>query len=196
MTLWHRAPREVYRVYGEDEYLAEGEIHAEGYAHAEGEVHAYSTAHVEEETRRSSLRGRAQGRRSQRLVGLGLLVGVAVGALGLVALNASHRPAVGSQPGFAHSADAPAARRPSTGALADPSPAVRMPTEAGSSRRKLAPQSAPAHQPFRPRLRAGSPINSAPSAALAETRELWPSASELSESDTASATDEEFNFER
>jgi hypothetical protein len=86
MSLWRRAPREVYRVYGEDEYLAEG---------AESPQEA-DLPHLAEPppSRKSS---------SGRLVGLGLLAGVTVGTIGIVAINASRRVHVASRPGVAQS---------------------------------------------------------------------------------------------
>jgi hypothetical protein len=65
---WRRAPRALYRVYGEDEYLA-GEDEHDADA-AAGEIPAQMDA-----------------RRSGRLLGLGLLVCVTASALGLVALH-------------------------------------------------------------------------------------------------------------
>jgi hypothetical protein len=74
MTLWQRAPREVYRVYGQDEYLAE-------------------EAPSPTETSSPALPAKqSHGSRSARLIGLGVLVGVSVGALGLVVAHVSHQP--------------------------------------------------------------------------------------------------------
>jgi hypothetical protein len=114
MTLWHRAPREVYRVYGQDEYLAEDDVHAadESWPPPVGEEPRQSSAHDDpasvlggidpddvgttaayrdEGLHHTVASSRSHGSRSGRLVGLGVLVGVTVGAFGLVALNATHR---------------------------------------------------------------------------------------------------------
>jgi hypothetical protein len=101
VTLWHRVPRAVYSVYGEEEYLSEDGVHARGEepsAHELGEEP--STPHlVEAPSRRSS---------PARLVGLGLLMGVIVSAAALVVLNVAHRPAAASSTvshaGSAHTA--------------------------------------------------------------------------------------------
>jgi hypothetical protein len=81
MTLWRRAPREVYRVYGEDEYLAEDEpIVGElaGTAGGDGDGRHFTIG-----------RSRSPGSRSGRLIGLGLVVGVTLGVAGLVVRNVS-----------------------------------------------------------------------------------------------------------
>jgi hypothetical protein len=102
MTLWHRAPRQVYRVYEEDEYLGENASSAteddwaphvtegscaspmseEPYRAPTHDHAAESYAFVERPLRRP-----APG----RLIGLGLLIGVIVSATALVALNEAHR---------------------------------------------------------------------------------------------------------
>jgi hypothetical protein len=82
VTLWQRAPREVYRVYGEDEYLSADDAHA-----TQGE----SQPRAGEEGSPSLLGGDLRYSRSGRLLGLGLLVVVTVGAVGLVVASASHR---------------------------------------------------------------------------------------------------------
>ncbi len=104
MSLWHRTPREVYRVYGEDQYL-EGETASEG----ETALREDTTA-VEPDSGAGTSWGafaadappaspdiagspsaRPSGLRAGRLIGVGLLVGVALATLGLVFLNMSHR---------------------------------------------------------------------------------------------------------
>lgn len=126
MSLWHRAPREVYRVYGEDEYLAEeaapgGDRSAENATHAGGGSPVQGVGadqdvsligdppSFEAPSSPSSpftLPGAVHAvapyefSRSGRLFGLGLLVVVTVGALALVVLNASHRPEA-TRPGSA-----------------------------------------------------------------------------------------------
>ncbi len=94
MTLWQRAPRAVYSVCGEDEYLSEDGLHAAGdepgARHLGDEpgarhlVEEPSTPYLAQAPLRSSSSG--------RLVGLGLLVGVIVSAAVLVVLNRAHRP--------------------------------------------------------------------------------------------------------
>lgn len=123
MTLWHRAPREVYRVYGQDEYLGEGEVRAgeEPWLSIHGQPLSSPAledrpSQVEDADREnraaasadrgeSPLRGvpvhssRSSG--SGRLIGLGLLAGVTAGALGLVVSSMSHRspsPPSGTEP--------------------------------------------------------------------------------------------------
>jgi hypothetical protein len=71
MSLWHRAPREVYRVYGEDQYL-------------EGETAPAGQMAPAEETASPA------GLHAGRLIGVGLLVGVGLATLALVFLNLSH----------------------------------------------------------------------------------------------------------
>ncbi|HEY5287056.1 MAG TPA: hypothetical protein VIJ50_08125 [Solirubrobacteraceae bacterium] len=104
MSIWRRAPREVYRVYGEDQYL-------EGQAAPEGEA----TPHEQESTVEPDNRGvgpwttaaweapyvsngdpgssfaRQGGTHAGRVIGVGLLVGVGLATLALVFLNLSHR---------------------------------------------------------------------------------------------------------
>jgi hypothetical protein len=91
MTLWHRTPREVYRVYGEDEYLAEEAPTVDEEAEpAQAREHdAASQAFVEPPSRRAH---------SGRLVGVGLLVGVTASAIALVALSAVHRLSTAHRP--------------------------------------------------------------------------------------------------
>jgi hypothetical protein len=94
MSLWRRAPRQVYRVYGEDEYLAEEHVAADAEFLREAEdSRSYENA--------SEIRAAAHptGSRTPRLVGVGVLLGVTVGAAGLVFLHLSHEaspPRVGS----------------------------------------------------------------------------------------------------
>jgi hypothetical protein len=104
MSLWSRAPREVYRVYGEDQYR-EGETAPEGetvapedpmLAEPDGRAGASWVTFVAE-TPPTSL-GAADGSsappsglRAGRLIGVGLLVGVGLATLALVLLNMAHR---------------------------------------------------------------------------------------------------------
>jgi hypothetical protein len=138
MTLWHRAPREVYRVYGEDEYLADEALSAdeESFApHVAEEscapptveefhrtpTHNHATYHY------SAVASPSHRSRSGRLVGLGLLAGVTVGALGLVALNAAHRSPAAPPADAAQTAHAVAAAHTSTGAPVADGSVVHMP---------------------------------------------------------------------
>ena len=79
MSLWRRAPRQVYCVYGQDEYLSEG--------HPAGET---EPPHDEPESdfvgRAPEVGAAAAGARSRgpRLIGVGLLLGATIGAGGLV----------------------------------------------------------------------------------------------------------------
>lgn len=85
MSLWRRAPRQVYRVYGEDEYLAEEHVAADTEFLGEAEdPRSYESG--------SEIRTAAHptGSRTSRLVGVGLLLGVTVGAAGLVLSHLSH----------------------------------------------------------------------------------------------------------
>lgn len=84
MSLWRRAPRQVYRVYGEDEYLAEEHVAADAEFLRAEDSHSYE--------KRSELGGAAPptASRTPRLVGIGLLLGVTVGAAGLVLSHLSH----------------------------------------------------------------------------------------------------------
>src|ERR1700684_743101 len=105
MSLWQRTPREVYRVYGEDEYLADdgqstGEPARARPGQADGE-HGRSVG-------ASSQSYRSQG----RLIGLGLLMGVTVGAVALVVLNISHRSFAAPHQGVRQSAPAQVSSSP------------------------------------------------------------------------------------
>lgn len=85
MTFWRRAPREVYRVYGQDEYLDHSDISSEGRSGLESSDE-YESPENEAVGSPSSPRFYPG-----RLLGFGLLGGVTVCALGLVLLNSSHR---------------------------------------------------------------------------------------------------------
>jgi hypothetical protein len=104
MSLWRRAPREVYRVYGEDQYL-------EAETAPEGETAPQEDAMTVEPDRRTgaswaafaadvpptspgtagSSSARQSGSHAGRLIGVGLLVGVGLATLALVFLNLSRR---------------------------------------------------------------------------------------------------------
>lgn len=85
MSLWRRAPRQVYRVYGEDEYLAEEHVAADAeFLRGAEDSRSYENG--------SEIRAAAHptGSRTPRLVGVGVLLGVTVGAAGLVLSHLSH----------------------------------------------------------------------------------------------------------
>jgi hypothetical protein len=163
MTFWHRAPREVYRVYGQDEYLAEDDAHAaeESWPPLVGEEPRQSSAHDDPASvlggidpddvgtaaayrdgglHRTVASSRSHGSRSGRLVGLGVLVGVTVGALGLVALNATHRSPAAPRVVVAQtthagaaahaSVDAPISHRSVVGMSNGPASRMRAPARA------------------------------------------------------------------
>jgi hypothetical protein len=103
MSLWHRAPREVYRVYGEDQYL-EGETAPEGETalregtttvEPDGRGMASWTAFAADVPPASpdiagSSSACPSGSHTGRLIGVGLLVGVGLATLVLVFLNLTH----------------------------------------------------------------------------------------------------------
>ncbi len=109
MSLWRRAPREVYRVYGEDQYLEE-ETAPEGQTAPEVETAAQKDSTAAEPDSRGmaswaafaadvppasagiagSSSARPSGSHAGRLVGVGLLGGVGLATLALVFLNMAH----------------------------------------------------------------------------------------------------------
>jgi hypothetical protein len=97
MSFWRRAPREVYRVYGEDQYL-EGEIATSEDAttvESEGSTEASWSACTgnapSPSPRTHSVSPTSpSGPHAGRLVGFGLLAGVGLATFALVFLNASH----------------------------------------------------------------------------------------------------------
>lgn len=199
MTLWHRAPREVYRVYGQDEYLAEDdrsrveELHAESVDGYRGDDHPSVTS------------SQSHASRPARLVGLGLLVGVVVGVVGLVVLNGSHPSSARPQSSVVQSAPKDAAGRSSTAAhesgashaftriSAGPEPATPASGNAVSRARASMRSSA---RPL-PRPRAERPTESASNTVAVMPSQPQSPASELSGPDAAvSSIDGEFDFER
>jgi hypothetical protein len=189
MTFWHRAPREVYRVYGQDEYLAEDDLQV---------AEASSASPSGEE---------AHGSRSGRLVGLGVLVGVTVGALGLVMLNVSHQRSAAPRSVVAQSARARAAGRPSAVSRASTASHafVRVPTGAEpathTSTRPASRVPASVRPPARPLVRSpsrgGTPTRPVSNAASVGPWRGQLSTSELPASDAGAPTiDGEFDFER
>jgi hypothetical protein len=89
MSLWQRAPREVYRVYGEDQYLdgatapREDAATAEPDGSTEAPWSAFAAAAPPPLTHGGSP-ARPRGLHAGRLVGFGLLVGVSLATLFLV----------------------------------------------------------------------------------------------------------------
>lgn len=132
MTFWQRAPRQVYRVYGEDEYLDANDVQPGGDAQLEGD------ALTDGATRGLSLNREGQGSRSGRFIGLGLLLFVIAGALGLVISNVLHRQSATAPYGVTQNAEMGAEHRPSLGAHGEPEPVVRTPTAPASSLRQPA----------------------------------------------------------
>ena len=111
MSLWRRAPREVYRVYGEDQYLERGiapagETAALGDTTAAGQdgLTGASWASLAAEVPPASpgAVGNSSARSSRphggRLVGVGLLMGVSLATLVLVLSNMAHRHGVAPEP--------------------------------------------------------------------------------------------------
>ena len=114
MKLWHRAPRAVYRVYDEDDYLAGPDLHggeqdrvghesqdpAGGFGHIDAGYSNHSAAvpdaHVREP--RDVFTARSHRGRSGRALALGLLCAVAASAAALVGLEISHRSAPARAP--------------------------------------------------------------------------------------------------
>jgi hypothetical protein len=203
MTLWRRASREVYRVYGEDEYLGEDASSGgdESWSPSAGEQSDPRSAHAHEDDRHIGIASPPHGSRPGRLVGLGLLVGVVVGAFGLVALNASHRPPVAPRAGIAQSA-----RASSTSHSSTVSP---QSTEASTDRESVAHSStapvSPACQSVRTPMhslpcrwsRAARAAGSAQSLASVKPWQTEISPSEHSEPDTVlPPVGGEFDFER
>ena len=153
MTLWRRAPREVYRVYGEDEYLAEDSsssgaeeswtplvaeeswtppVAEQSWTHPSGERSHQAAVHEHVGDRYAVVESPADRSRAGRLVGLGLLVGVIVSAAALVALNAAHRPPAASPATVAQVAHADGASRASIGAPVGHGSVIYMPNGHGS----------------------------------------------------------------
>jgi hypothetical protein len=189
MTLWRRAPREVYRVYGEEEYLAGGE------ANVRDERRLEMDAASDEETRRFSHGEKAPSLSPSRLIGLGLLVCVALVAFVLVLSNATHRQSA-AQTGVTPGSKSRSADRQSVGVLADRKLAARASTVTVSS----PPESVRPliHSRLRqlPSRRSppGNQSDPTQSAAAVETIELQPSTAGFSHT-AASRAEDEFDFE-
>jgi hypothetical protein len=197
MTLWRRAPREVYRVYGEDEYLADDD------GPAAEERYANSVPGQRDDRHPSMTAARSHGSRPGRLVGLGLLVGVTAGALALVVLNASHRSravppgaaqsATDGTASHASSASHPSAFHHTSSAIsAGSEPGIRSPSKPISYAR---PSARPHVRPLARRTE--RPPEFAPNAVPVKLWRAQVSTSELPKSGaSASPIDGEFGFER
>jgi hypothetical protein len=196
MTLWRRAPREVYRVYGEKEYLAEGDSLIEGHEQSGDESRMDEATRVQD-AQIPSFDSGTRSSRSVRLVGLGLLMGVTAGVLALVVSNASHRSGTGA-PHSAKSTKLPATHHPSAGALAKANrtgraPALPIP---GQHTPRLPRVSVSARKHVHPVSHGGSTSDRA-SAGVTRPSRYWISSSEPSSTATESTpVIEEFDFER
>jgi hypothetical protein len=107
MKLWHRAPRAVYRVYDEDDYLAGPDMHGgkqDGVGHESpdpaggfGHLHGGRSNHSDEvpgkhvREPRDVFTARPHRSRAGRVLALGLLCIAAATAAALVGLEISHR---------------------------------------------------------------------------------------------------------
>jgi hypothetical protein len=151
MSIWHRTPREVYRVYGEDQYL-EADIAAreeaatsEPDSAAEASSSAFATDAASPSPRTAASRsalpsgphagGLLDTRpHAGRLVGVGLLMGVSLATLALVFLNASHPRGAATEP-FAQGARVEVGQRAARASGARSAPRIaqsesRMPAHA------------------------------------------------------------------
>jgi hypothetical protein len=105
MSLWRRAPRSVYRVYEEEQYLAgEGEPPVEDLPAAED---------------REAIAALSRGSRYGRLLPLGLLAAVTASATGIAAMAIMRRPYKAPVPAVAHR-DRAHPTRPAASALPMP----------------------------------------------------------------------------
>jgi hypothetical protein len=171
MTLWRRAPREVYRVYGEDEYLSEDSIHTS-----------------EEELSPPLVDAQAHASRAGRLIALGLLVGVTVGAIALVASNVSRQHSV-PRSDVRHSASASVAvtRWAPATASANRGPAIHV-SSGGRPRARVTERPPHAAMLTKPILR---------QTPLVEPRQIWyPTAAHPESGGAPTPIDTEFDFER
>jgi hypothetical protein len=97
MSLWERAPREVYRVYGEDQYVdgetasPEDQATVEFDPSAEASGSAFGADGSSLPHSHGSASTRASGPHAGRLLGIGLLVGVSLATLALVVSNVLQR---------------------------------------------------------------------------------------------------------
>jgi hypothetical protein len=109
MSFWHRAPRAVYRVYDEDEYLAGPDAHGgeqagpghesqgltSGFGHIDvghsNDARAVPEAHAREP--HDVFTARSHRHRQGRMLALTVLCVVAASAAALVAFEVSHRSA-------------------------------------------------------------------------------------------------------
>lgn len=183
VTLWRRAPRQVYRVYGEDEYLSEGGTHV-------SDQHSRSPIHDEDSP--PFIDGGSERSRSGRLIGLGLLVGVTVGAAGLVVVNAS-RPHGASSSGVVRRGPASVASHPQATASAKHSAVARR-RAFGVQRSRDHAGARPHVHPSRGRRSHSGTEQLAPVQILRsiQTSKVWTSTS----GGPATLTGGEFDFER
>jgi hypothetical protein len=201
MTLWHRAPRAVYRVYGEEEYLAE----------QHDGVEEPPPGGADRQTGRPVIVSSApRGSHAARLLGLGLLAGVTLGAVGLVVSNLSHRapaplgpvvhphekarlPGHGSPARpvpMAVSANAEATARDPTGAT------LAHPPQSGWVSRAAGPRpSVATSHPRAPKYVGSYPRSMSLRSATASRQWLSPG-HVLGRTQSAAAPDGEFGFER
>jgi hypothetical protein len=183
---WSRTPREVYAVYGEDEYLA-GED-AQSSQPLSGEEGTPSSLE------RPPLGGGSERSRSGRLIGLGLLVGVTVGAVGLLVVDAS-------QPHLA-----PGARQAQGTAAAGGSGRAQAPAMARRERTQIFRSGTGANQAFRsgadanlspaPSPRRSRAERSRPVAYPPNEARRSPGTSQPVTAEPARAAGGEFEFER
>jgi hypothetical protein len=168
-------------VYGEDEYLSADGTHASEGPSPPADDEGGSVLSVGE---------RSHNSRSGRLLGIGLLVGVAAGAVGLVVVNASHRYAaphsVGTRP-----APSSASSQPPRKVFADTGPTVHTQTFTAPNLRAHIPVRPPALPlPRSHVMRVTQPMS------IARPREIQPPTAKLSGSDgEAIPIDFEFDFE-
>ena len=148
MSLWRRAPRQVYCVYGQDEYLSE----AASAGDTELQQHEAERDFAD---RAPEVGVAAPGARSRgpRLIGVGLLLGAAIGAGGLVV---SHLHSQSSPPRAGASASSAAHPIPPASSGA---PARRAPGASGARHKS---QVRPSERSASP---AGTPESSLPGVA-------------------------------
>jgi hypothetical protein len=155
MTLWRRAPRSVYQVYDEEQYLAGPKVPGSerigpdhesqapasglgqidpGYPHAPG---ALPGAYARQESDR--LAERSTHRTSGRVLALSLLSVVTAGATGLVALEVSRHSAATPPPVSRHRAPARELRSamPAASASASIASSAIVPAQAAPHRRAV-----------------------------------------------------------
>lgn len=217
MTLWHRSPREVYRVYGEEEYLAGEDMRVE----------LSSSWSVDDELTQANLDGDGReperlathqgeggpavanphtpARRSVRLASLGLLVGTAIGVFGLLGSRdrSARPPALRSVDPGEHQVHTTSQVSPSAGASLESRSANRMSAQAAAHAASAPTMGLPDSErpPARPRSRIWSPaVGSTGPAPCVISMQSWPCRSAGIEPRTfgtvTAPVDVEFSFER